>query len=60
MKKMAQVIAFFDRGGDPAGYPGQNELTPLGLTDRERADLEAFLGTLTGAGPAAELLASPP
>ena len=55
-----QVMAFFDRGGDRAGgYPGMNELTPLGLGDRERADLVAFMGSLTGPGPTAALLAPP-
>ena len=55
-----QVVAFFDRGGDRAGgYPGANELAPLGLSDRERADLVAFMGALTGPGPAAALLGAP-
>jgi cytochrome c peroxidase len=52
-----QVIAFFDRGGDPAGgYPGQSELRRLGLSARERADLAALLGALEGTGPDASLL----
>ena len=54
-----QVVGFFDRGGDPSGYPGVNELMPLSLTDRERADLVAFLGALTGPGPDAALLSAP-
>jgi cytochrome c peroxidase len=54
-----QVVAFFDRGGDPAGYPGMNELHPLGLSDRERTDLAAFMGALTGPGPDPALLAAP-
>jgi cytochrome c peroxidase len=55
-----QVVAFFDRGGDRAGgYPGANELAPLGLSDRDRADLVAFLGALSGPGPAAALLGPP-
>jgi cytochrome c peroxidase len=55
-----QVMAFFDRGGDRAGgYPGANELAPLGLSDRERADLVAFMDALTGPGPAAALLVPP-
>jgi cytochrome c peroxidase len=55
-----QVVAFFDRGGDRAGgYPGTNELMPLGLTEGERADLVAFMGALAGPGPAAELKAAP-
>ena len=56
---LAEVVAFFDRGGSVGGYPGTNELSPLGLTDGERADLVAFLGTLEGPGPPAELLAPP-
>ena len=52
-----QVLAFFDRGGDGAGhYPGTNELTPLGLTELEQADLAAFLGALGGPGPNSALL----
>jgi cytochrome c peroxidase len=57
---LAQVVAFFDRGGDAAGsYPGKNELSPLGLSDGEKADLTAFLQALTGPGPSAELLSPP-
>jgi cytochrome c peroxidase len=55
-----QVVAFFDRGGDRAGgYPGMNELAPLGLSDREQADLIAFMRALAGPGPAAELRMAP-
>ncbi len=53
------VVAFFNRGGDAFGYPGKNELTPLGLTLEERADLVAFLKALDGPGPAADLLRAP-
>jgi cytochrome c peroxidase len=57
---LAQVMAFFDRGGDAAGeYPGTNELLPLALAAGEQADLVAFLQTLAGPGPSAELLAAP-
>ncbi len=56
---LAQVVAFFDRGGDRSGYPGQNELMPLDLEAAERADLVAFLTTLQGPGPDAALLAQP-
>jgi cytochrome c peroxidase len=56
---MDQVVAFFDRGGDPSGYPGTNELHALGLSDRERADLVAFMGALAGPGPDAALLVAP-
>lgn len=47
-----QVVAFFDRGGDPpGGYPGKSELVPLGLSAAEQADLVAFLAALDGPGP---------
>jgi cytochrome c peroxidase len=60
IRTLAQVVAFFNRGGDrPGGYPGQSELAPLGLDDREQADLTAFLLALDGPGPAAELLGAP-
>jgi cytochrome c peroxidase len=54
-KSLASVVAFFDRGGDPAGYPGTNELVPLGLSVEDKADLVAFLGSLQGPGADAEL-----
>jgi len=53
------VVGFFNRGGDPAGFPGTNEITPLGLSDGERADLVAFIRALQGAGPDAALLTPP-
>jgi cytochrome c peroxidase len=60
LSTLDQVVAFFDRGGDPAGgYPGRSEITRLGLTDRERADLVAFLGALEGPGPDAALKEAP-
>jgi cytochrome c peroxidase len=60
MRTLDQVMAFFDLGGHPPpGYPGKNELAPLGLVRAERNDLVAFLRTLTGAGPPAALLSPP-
>jgi len=60
LSSLDQVIAFFDRGGDRVGgYPGTNELAPLGLTDRARADLVAFLQTMEGPGPSADLRSAP-
>jgi cytochrome c peroxidase len=56
LRTLQEVVSFFDRGGDAVGYPGTNELTPLGLSDGERADLVAFLLALDGPGPDAELL----
>jgi cytochrome c peroxidase len=54
-----EVVAFFNRGGDPTGYPGVNELQALDLTLEERADLVAFLATLEGPGPSPALLGPP-
>jgi cytochrome c peroxidase len=45
---LAQVVAFFDSGGDTVGFPGTNELHSLGLTTQEQADLTAFLLALDG------------
>jgi cytochrome c peroxidase len=56
-QSLASVVEFFNRGGDPAGYPGTNELAPLELGDEEKADLVAFLGALQGPGADAELMA---
>jgi len=56
-QSLTSVVAFFSRGGDPAGYPGTNELSPLELDDEEKADLVAFLGSLQGPGAEAELMA---
>jgi cytochrome c peroxidase len=60
MSTVAQVVAFFARGGDaPGGYPGHSEIARLDLDAREQADLVAFLGALEGPGPAAALLVAP-
>lgn len=55
-RTLEEVVAFFDRGGHPAGYPGKSELAPLGLSERERGDLAAFLRALDGPGPDPSLL----
>jgi cytochrome c peroxidase len=57
MLTLEEVIAFHVRGGDPAGYPGRNELTRLDLDAEERAALAAFLRALDGPGPDPSLLA---
>jgi cytochrome c peroxidase len=60
LRTVADVVAFFDAGGDPPGpYPGQSELQPLGLSIDEQADLTAFLSVLQGSGPDAALLSAP-
>ena len=55
-RTLEEVVAFFDRGGHPAGYPGKSELSVLGLSERERGDLAAFLRALDGPGPDPSLL----
>ncbi len=45
---LSDVIALYDRGG--IDRPSRDsEIHPLNLSDREKADLVAFLGTLSGA-----------
>lgn len=56
LRDLESVVDFFDRGGDLAGYPGKSELSPLGLSREQKADLSAFLRTLQGPGPDATLL----
>jgi cytochrome c peroxidase len=56
---LEEVVAFFSRGGDPGGYPGQSELQSLDLSELERQDLVAFLRALRGPGPSAALLQRP-
>jgi cytochrome c peroxidase len=47
LSTLEEVIRHYDRGG--YSHPGQDErIRPLGLTDRDRADLVAFLRALTG------------
>jgi cytochrome c peroxidase len=59
MKTLDVVVRFFSRGGDASGYPGTNELSAVNLTDREQADVVAFLRALQGPGPEAALLTAP-
>ena len=50
---LADVVRFYDtlEGAAPIGHHGESVLVPLGLGDEGRADLEAFLRSLTGEGP---------
>jgi cytochrome c peroxidase len=44
---LRDVVEFFDRGGNPS--PGRDpRVVPLGLAEHEKADLVAFLESLTG------------
>jgi len=59
LTSLAAVVRFFNRGGDPAGFPGTNELQPLGLSELEEADLVAFIESLEGPGADLSLRSSP-
>lgn len=56
MRELGAVVAFFADGGHASGFPGRKEIEPLGLGERERADLVAFLRALDGPGPDPALL----
>ncbi len=56
---LQDVVKFFRRGGDPGGYPGVSELSPLSLDDEDVDALVAFLQSLQGPGPAPPLLQPP-
>lgn len=58
-RTLEQVVGFFDRGGDLGPYPGKSELHPLDLSERERADLTAFLRALDGLGANSALVEAP-
>ncbi len=60
LETLTDVVALFNEGGQASGYPGTNELDPLGLTPLQQSDLVAFLEALAGPGAAAELRQSPP
>lgn len=56
---LADVVALFARGGDATGYEGKSENFNRHLSNDEQADIVAFLSSLDGPGPAAELLRRP-
>jgi cytochrome c peroxidase len=60
LRTLGDVVTFFNQGGATGGTTGKKEIRALNLTLDEQADLVAFLRTLTGPGPSAELLAPPP
>lgn len=53
---LADVVEFYDRGGDDNGFGKDARIVPLGLTASDKADLVAFLETLTGDPIAPSLL----
>jgi cytochrome c peroxidase len=58
---LEDVVAFYNRGGDDAGFVGTKDprMKPLGLTDTEIGELIEFLGTLDGEPLPGELTTSP-
>jgi cytochrome c peroxidase len=46
---LRDVVEFYDRGGEPNPYL-DGGIVPLKLTEQEKADLVAFMETLTGEG----------
>lgn len=59
---LADVVRFYStlEGSAPAGHHGERVLEPLGLSERDMADLVAFLESLTDEGVDPALLAPPP
>lgn len=47
LRTLADVVAFYDRGGTPNPWLS-GDVRPLGLTSQERADLVEFMNALTG------------
>jgi cytochrome c peroxidase len=58
-QKLADVVAFFNKGGDGSGFVGMLGIAPRDLSAQDQADLVAFLGSLTGPGPASSLRSAP-
>ena len=57
---LADVVAFFNQGGDPGGaYPGTDDSSPSICLRRSRLNLVAFLQALKGSGAPAALQAPP-
>lgn len=57
---LEEVIDLYDLGGEPNEWLDPLIGTPLGLTDQEKADLLAFLQSLTGEYPAEWITQAPP
>jgi hypothetical protein len=68
---LADVVWHYDQGGAPERDPHRGscdqasgdscpEIAPLGLSDRDREDLVAFLGSLTGQARPYVLTRRPP
>lgn len=57
---LADVVRFYDTLENATPQSNERLVAPIGLTEEERADLVAFLESLTDEGLAPELLAPPP
>jgi cytochrome c peroxidase len=57
LNRLEDVVQFYNWGGGAANFAGTKsaEMAPLLLTDEEQSDLVAFLQSLTGEPPPAEL-----
>lgn len=58
---LEEVIAFYEtrEGALPAGHHGESLLQPISMTEDDRRGLLAFLNSLNGEGPPAELCVPP-
>jgi cytochrome c peroxidase len=54
LKSLAEVVEFYDRGGDELSGIDSDMQGPLGLTDGEKKDLVAFLESMTSSSKAPE------
>lgn len=52
---LADVVNFYDRGGDAKRPSQADDVKPLGLSAAEKSDLVAFMNTLNGADKAAQI-----
>ena len=61
LKTLEEVVAFYNRGGDPDGFDGAKDplMKPLGLNATAEADLVEFMKALSGDQAPAEWTNSP-
>ena len=60
LRTLEDVVEHYDSGGDPGTTNLSPLIKPLGLNAEEKADLVAFMKTLTGAPMRVELPVLPP
>lgn len=58
-RSLEDVVIFFNRGGNPDGFPGHSQNVPRDLSTDDRANLVAFLRALDGDGPDPSLVEPP-